>query len=336
MQCQLKLPTCCSYLDLMSSINISYGVNSYSVGEWWQLLFFSLTPRRSSSTTCIQNLACKQKNNKLCRENESYVRNSKNKRKNSMQKHETLIKMEFETFFKLDLEWNLNERKCWTRNHAKVSTYPHEIIAQIDVESRATNTSSCGELLHATLYPKTWIFLVNCRTETVAHNLNLSQIITATEEIYKLRQFPSQLCVDIKCRKHWIIRALPLRNNHACIEVMLLYWFLWQQRKSMPKFAAFRLHQNWLMTCDGACKTGRLAIKCKESCGAAAYAGKCVGKKCFQLSPSFQLVCITFAFEAANWMVIVNYSLFNIFASLRNEQEISLQLTKTNICYRKP
>lgn len=43
----------------MSSIKISYGVSSYSVGEWWKLIFFSLTPRRSSSTTCIQNLACK-------------------------------------------------------------------------------------------------------------------------------------------------------------------------------------------------------------------------------------------------------------------------------------
>lgn len=46
-----------SHLDLMSSINISYGVIVYSVGVWWKLIFFSLTPRRSSSTTCIQNLA---------------------------------------------------------------------------------------------------------------------------------------------------------------------------------------------------------------------------------------------------------------------------------------
>lgn len=49
---------CYAYLDLMSSIKISYGVSSYSVGGWWKLIFFSRTPRRSSSTTCIQNLAC--------------------------------------------------------------------------------------------------------------------------------------------------------------------------------------------------------------------------------------------------------------------------------------
>lgn len=48
-----------TYLDLMSSIKISYGVSSNSDGEEVKFIFFSLTPRRSSSTTCIQNRACK-------------------------------------------------------------------------------------------------------------------------------------------------------------------------------------------------------------------------------------------------------------------------------------
>lgn len=46
----------------MSSIRISYGVNSYSIGVREKLIFFSLTPRRSSSTTCIQKRACEKKN----------------------------------------------------------------------------------------------------------------------------------------------------------------------------------------------------------------------------------------------------------------------------------
>lgn len=54
-----------SHLDLMSSISISYGVSAYSVGVWWKLIFFSLTPRRSSSTTCIQNLACLGRKQKI-------------------------------------------------------------------------------------------------------------------------------------------------------------------------------------------------------------------------------------------------------------------------------
>lgn len=45
------------YLALMSSINISYGVNSYSIGVLVKFIFFKRTPRLNSSTTCIQNRA---------------------------------------------------------------------------------------------------------------------------------------------------------------------------------------------------------------------------------------------------------------------------------------
>lgn len=45
------------FRDRMSSIRISYGVSSYSIGVREKLIFFSLTPRRSSSTTCIQKRA---------------------------------------------------------------------------------------------------------------------------------------------------------------------------------------------------------------------------------------------------------------------------------------
>lgn len=45
-------------LDLMSSIKISYGVSSYSIGVLEKLTFFNLTPILSSPMTCIQNRAC--------------------------------------------------------------------------------------------------------------------------------------------------------------------------------------------------------------------------------------------------------------------------------------
>lgn len=46
-------------LDLMSSMRISYGVSSYSIGVLEKLTFFNFTPIRSSPMTCIQNRACK-------------------------------------------------------------------------------------------------------------------------------------------------------------------------------------------------------------------------------------------------------------------------------------
>lgn len=57
----IRAPDMCSHLDRMSSINISYGVSVNSVGGCRKLIFFSLTPRRNSSTTCIQNLACESR-----------------------------------------------------------------------------------------------------------------------------------------------------------------------------------------------------------------------------------------------------------------------------------
>ena len=50
-----------TYLERISSIRISYGVSSYSIGVLEKLFFFSLTPRRSSSMTCTQKRAYNEK-----------------------------------------------------------------------------------------------------------------------------------------------------------------------------------------------------------------------------------------------------------------------------------